>query len=89
MHCFGHGLLRSYVKYCIAAVVYHLGPTLQSGHYKAALSPEAFLYGCKRPVWHIGDDGKHIQTATQSDISEIQMNCHVIGLMLVDEAPGA
>ena len=52
-------------------VVFHLGPSLESGHYKAALSVSPSLLGTSQWKFYICDDNRTPYRASASDMSDI------------------
>ena len=61
----------------VIVVVYHLGATVTSGHYKTLIgyphSPDWTLYAC--------DDNKVPKRATKRDLQEVDHNAYLVGLL--------
>ncbi|CAE7211775.1 SPBC119.03 [Symbiodinium necroappetens] len=62
-------------------VIYHLGNTLTSGHYKAALSTPPSLTGTSQWKFLVCDDNRPPQRASATDLQEIQHNVYLVGLL--------
>ena len=62
-------------------VIYHLGNTLTSGHYKAALSTPPSLTGTSQWKFMVCDDNRNPQRASSKDLHEIQHNVYLVGLL--------
>ena len=62
-------------------VIYHLGNTLTSGHYKAALSTPPSLTGTSQWKFLVCDDNRPPQRASAKDLQEIQHDVYLVGLL--------
>ena len=74
---FSSGLRLTSASYCVRAVLYHLGSTPYSGHYRTALCVATTSMGSRRWDFHVTDDGIPTKLATGSDVREIQANCYL------------
>ena len=54
-------------RYVLQAIVYHLGPDMQAGHYRTALCSRGFIS-------HVTDDATPVQEATRSDHESVKHN---------------
>ena len=78
MPIFSEGLGLTYVKYRLASVVYHLGESPHSGHYKTALSvAQPATGGQMQWQFTIMDDGRPPSVANPQDILEVQCNSYI------------
>ena len=71
------GFELSYVSYQTTTAVYHLGATLQSGHYRAALSQRARDGSLQ---WAVTDDGVFPVRAKAADLKILHENVYLVGL---------
>ena len=74
---FSRGLRLTSASYCVRAVLYRLGSTPYSGHYRTALNVATTSMASRRWDFHVTDDGMPTKLATKSDIREIQANCYL------------
>ena len=66
----GDSLMTSSARYQVLAAVYHLGPSLLTGHYRAAL--------CRAGVFqYVTDDGVSARATTDEDVQQIQSNAYL------------
>ena len=72
------GFELRYVSYRVAVAVFHLGATLQSGHYRAALSQSA-RNGSQH--WYLTDDGVYPARAKAADLDMLSKKVYLIGLL--------
>ena len=72
------GMELRYVSYQVITAVFHLGATLQSGHYRAALSQSARNGSLS---WYLTDDGVYPARAKASDLDVLSKNVYLIGLL--------
>ena len=69
------------VDYRVGFVIFHVGATVQSGHYQAVLSvPDTHA---DPPTWtyHICDDRRPPRPANRRDLSLISRNSYLVGLL--------
>ena len=69
----GQSLATSSARYRVSAVIYHLGPTLLSGHYRSALCQAG-------SIQLVTDDGTPARQATVRDVQQIQSNVYLFFL---------
>ena len=60
-------------RYVLQAIVYHLGPDMQAGHYRTALCSKGFIS-------HVTDDATPVQEATRSDHESVKHNSYLFFL---------
>ena len=61
----------------VAVVVYHLGASVTSGHYKTLIgTPHTSEWS-----YHICDDNKAPKRATKRDLTEVDHNAYLVGLL--------
>ena len=69
----GSGLRTVSQRFVVTAVIYHIGPTRDSGHYRAALFARDALI-------HVTDDGVCSQLSTEGDRDIISKNAYIFFL---------
>ena len=83
MPIFSEGLSLTYVKYRLTSVVYHLGESPHSDHYKTALSvAQPAAGGQMQWKFTIMDDGQPPSVASPQDILDIKCNSYICFLSI-------
>ena len=84
----GPGTDLRHTKYQLRSLVYHLGNSPQTGHYRSSLfepSSEEALNTSLYSRAHITDDGTEATRATPATYSDVECNCYL--LFLTREEP--
>ena len=71
------GIELRYVPYNISSAIFHLGATLDSGHYRTALSRSARDGSLQ---WYLTDDGVFPAKAKSADLEMLYSNVYIVGL---------
>ena len=66
----GEGLHTTSVRYVFEAVIYHLGPTMRSGHYRAALCVED-------RILYVTDDEMPACSARDHEVHTVKHNAYM------------
>ena len=77
MLCWDDGFELSYLPYEVTVAVFHLGATLQSGHYRAAWSQSTRESSLQ---WFLTDDGVFPSRAKAADGKILHENVYLVGL---------
>ena len=71
------GIELRYVPYSTSSAIFHLGATLDSGHYRTALSRSARDGSLQ---WYLTDDGVFPAKAKSADLEMLYSNVYIVGL---------
>ena len=83
----GQGTDLSYTKYQLRSLVYHLGHSPHTGHYRSGLfepSTEEALNTSLYSRAHVTDDDTEATRATPDTYSDIECNCYLLFLTRVE-----
>ena len=79
--CWDNGLELRYIAYTVCALIFHIGATLSSGHYRTALS---CADGTGSLRWFLTDDSTAPSRASMNELQMVSQNVYVVGLRRID-----